>query len=309
MSSKRMFGIRPGRVADDQFPIESRVFDSPRGRMHYVDEGRDEPILLELGKPSRAFEFRGPIANLRDDFRCMAPDHIGFGLSERSPKTEDPFPESHAKSFAPLPDHLRFDGVTLYLTDWGGPVGLDFAIANPGRVRRLILSNTWCWPVYTDRHFVTFSRMMSSPMGRLLNLRFNFFVNQVMPRPVGERKTLGPEVMRHYRLALPDSGSMSACAALPRHIIGASDWLDAIWSNKETSEDAPSFVPCGHKDIVFRQKELDDCQVEMADYQCHSFEQCGHFLAEEDPDSVSHLIAEFMQGNPTDHAGSGRKHG
>ena len=304
-----MFGIRPGWVSDEQFPFESRFFDSPRGRMHYVDEGHGEPIVFVHGNPSWSFEFRGPIKALRDNYRCVAPDHIGFGLSSRGQLPGDFTPQAHAENFSALLDHLGLDGITLYLTDWGGPIGLSFAHAHPERVNRLILSNTWCWPVYDERHFVMFSRMMDSPIGRFLNRQFNFFVNQVMPRAVGDRAKLTSEAMRHYRSALPDSDSRSACAAFPGHIIGASEWLDSIWNSRETFVDKPSLVLWGHKDIAFRQKELSTWKSELADCECHSFEECGHFLAEEDPDSVTHLIADFMQGNSTYHAGSGRKHG
>ncbi len=309
MAESGMFGIRPGWVSDDLFPFKSSFFDSARGRMHYVDEGEGEPIVFVHGNPSWSFEFRGLIQGLSGQYRCVAVDHIGFGLSERTAPPEDHLPQAHADNFASLLDHLGLEDITLYLTDWGGPIGLDFARRYPDRVRRLILSNTWCWPVNTDRHFLMFSRMMSSPVGRFLNQRCNFFVNQVMPRAVGDRKSLTPEVMRHYRQAQPDSSSRLACAALPGHIIGASDWLDSIWSARHSFVDKPSLVLWGLKDIAFRQKELSTWQSELTDSICHTFGRCGHFLAEEAPDSVTQLIAEFMRGIPTNYVGSGRKHG
>ena len=303
MTEKSMFGVRPDWVSDELFPFESRFFDSPRGRMHYVDEGDGEPIVFVHGNPSWSFEFRGVIRELRGQYRCIAPDHIGFGLSERSELTENYHPQAHAENFAALLDHLELQDASLYLTDWGGPIGLEFARRNPNRVRRLIIANTWCWPVHDDRHFVMFSKMMSSPVGRLLNRRLNFFVNQVMPRAVGDRKTLSPEVMRHYRQAQPDSRSRRACAAFPGHIVGASDWLESIWRERQSFVNKPSLVLWGHKDIAFRQKELSAWQAELTDCECHSFGQLGHFLAEEAPDSVTHLIAEFMQGQPANQAG------
>ena len=166
MTASSVFGIRPGWVSDQLFPFESRFFESPSGRMHYVDEGDGEAIVFVHGNPSWSFEFRGVIDRLRGQFRCVAADHIGFGLSERSQAPEDHRPQAHASNFASLLDHLQLREVSLYLTDWGGPIGLDFARRYPDRVRRLILANTWCWPVNTDRHFVMFSRMMSSPVGR-----------------------------------------------------------------------------------------------------------------------------------------------
>ena len=309
MTASSMFGIRPGWVSDQLFPFESRFFETPSGRMHYVDEGEGEPLVFLHGNPSWSFEFRGVIDRLRTQFRCVAPDHIGFGLSARSQSPRDYSPQAHADNFASLLDHLQLRDVSLYMTDWGGPIGLDFARRDPDRVRRLIISNTWCWPVNTDRHFVMFSRMMSSPVGRFLNRRLNFFVTQVMPRAVGDRRALSPEVMRHYRQAQPDAESRRACAAFPGHITGASDWLHSIWSARNSFIDKPSLVLWGHKDIAFRPRELSIWESELTNSVTRNYPRCGHFLAEESPDSVSQSIAEFMLGNPTDYAGNGRTHG
>jgi haloalkane dehalogenase len=207
MTGKHMFGIRQDWVSDELFPFESRFFDSQHGRMHYIDEGQGEPIVFVHGNPTWSFEFRGPVSRPREQFRCVAPDHIGFGLPQRSQASDGSHPQAHAENFAALLDHLQLQDVTLYLTDWGGPVGLAFARRYPERVRRIIVANTWCCPVNNGRHFVMFSPMMSSGIGRFMIRRFNFFVNRVMPRAVGDRKILTPEVMRHYRRALPDWGS------------------------------------------------------------------------------------------------------
>ena len=190
MTGKHMFGIRQDWVSDELFPFESRFFDSQHGRMHYIDEGHGEPIVFVHGDPSWSFEFRGPVSGQREKFRCVAPDHIGFGLSERSQAPDNSHPQAHAENFAALLDHLQLQDVSLYLTDWGGPVGLALARRHPERVRRIIVANTWCWPVNNDRHFVMFSGMMSSCIGRFMIRRLNFIVNQVMPRVVGYRKTL-----------------------------------------------------------------------------------------------------------------------
>ena len=174
--------------------------------MHYVDEGSGEPVVFVHGNPAWSFEFRHLIEGLRSEFRCVAPDHLGFGLSSRSDSKDDHHPAAHAEAFAALLHDLDLRDVTLFLTDWGGPIGLDFARRNPDRVKRLIVTNTWCWPVNRDPHFWFFSRMMASPLGQYLIKRRNFFVNGVMPRAVGNKEVLVSEVMEHYRNAQPSAG-------------------------------------------------------------------------------------------------------
>ena len=125
-------GVRPAWVSDEMFPFESRFVGTPRGHvMHYVDEGAGEPVVFVHGNPAWSFEFRHLIAGLRSEFRCVAPDHVGFGLSSRSDRKEDHHPQVHAEAFAALLDELELQNVTLFLTDWGGPIGLDFARRHP----------------------------------------------------------------------------------------------------------------------------------------------------------------------------------
>ena len=285
---------RPDWLSDAMYPFESRCFDTPDGhRMHYVDEGHGPPIVFVHGNPSWSFEFREVIVGMRDDFRCIAPDHVGFGLSSRSDAREDHHPAAHAERFAALLEHLDVRDATLFLTDWGGPIGLDFARRHPDRVARLVVANTWCWPVADDRHFRMFSFMMRSPVGQFLIKRFNFFVTQVMPRAVGDKAVLTPGVMRHYREAQPRR-ERAACAALPGHIIGASDWLASIWADRASFADKPALVLWGLRDIAFRPQELQQWRAELMDIQVHEFEDVGHFAAEEASDRVVPLLRDFM---------------
>ena len=208
---------RPDWVSDTLFPFESRFFETPDGqRMHYVDEGSGAPIVFVHGNPAWSFEFRQLIEGLRSDFRCIAPDHIGFGLSSRSGSREDHHPAAHAERFAALLEDVDVRDATLFMTDWGGPIGLEFARRHPERVARIVIANTWCWPVADDRHFVMFSFMMRSWLGQFLIKRFNFFVTQVMPRAVGDKAVLTPEVMSHYRNAQPTPEARAAVRCIPR---------------------------------------------------------------------------------------------
>ena len=262
--------------------------------MHYVDEGAGAPVVFLHGNPSWSFEFRGLVADLRDRFRCVAPDHLGFGLSAHPERVEERHPAAHAENFIALMDHLRLDDVTLFLADWGGPIGLEFARRSPERVARLVLANTWAWPVADDFHFVAFSRLMGGALGRFLITRRNLLVNRVMPAAVGDRTCLTAEVMDHYRQALPTPAARAACAALPRYIVAASDWLRAIWDEREKFAAKPALLFWGHRDIAFRRKELDTWRAALHRYELHEFPDRGHFLAEEAPGELAPLLRRFL---------------
>lgn len=265
--------------------------------MHYVDEGSGEPIVFVHGNPSWSFQYRKLIEGLRSEFRCVAPDHIGFGLSSRSDHREDHRPAAHAEAFAALLNDQDLGNVTLFLNDWGGPIGLDFARRNPDRVKRLVIANTWCWPVNRDPHFWFFSRMMASPLGQYLIKRRNFFVNGVMPKAVGDKSVLTPEVMEHYLNAQPSKKARAANAALPGHIVGATAWLRDIWEERAAFTGKPALVLWGAKDIAFRKKELDRWRSELAAAEVHELADGGHFLTEELPEQILPTLRAFMKVN------------
>ena len=286
---------RPQWVSDEMFPFASNFIEAPNGhQMHYVDEGTGEPVVFIHGNPTWSFEFRHLISDLRSDYRCIAPDHIGFGLSTRSNINEDHHPKSHAGNLEALLLALDIKGATLFMTDWGGPIGLDFARKHPDRVSRIVIANTWCWPVNGDFHFIQFSFMMRSWIGQFLVKRLNFFVNKVMPMAMGNKSALSPEMMEHYRKALPTPQARSACAALPGHIIGATDWLGSIWEGRRSFVSKPALIFWGFKDIAFRKKELERWKAELSDVRLYEFEDCGHFLAEEAPDRMLPPLREFL---------------
>lgn len=286
---------RPDWVSDDLFPFESKFFTTPSGhRMHLVDEGAGEPIVFVHGNPAWSFEFRHLVKGLRSDFRCIAPDHIGFGLSSRNDRRRDHHPAALAREFTALIDYLDLSDITLFLTDWGGPIGLDFARKQPDRLKRIVIANTWCWPVADDIHFKSFSFLMSSWVGQYLIRHRNFFVNRVMPKAVGNKAVLAPEIMAHYRMAMPTPDARSASAALPGHIVGATDWLRSIWSERAAFVNYPALILWGLEDIAFRKKELDRWKSELSDAESHELQGCGHFLAEEAPEKLVEALHAFM---------------
>ncbi|MCY4412193.1 MAG: alpha/beta fold hydrolase [Caldilineaceae bacterium] len=294
--SQRLPPTRPAWVSDEIFPFESNFFTTPSGHeMHFVDEGAGEPIVFLHGNPTWSFEFRHLVKDLRSQYRCIAPDHIGFGLSSRSHQHADYRPEAHASAVAALLDHLDVQDATLYLVDWGGPIGLDFARKHPDRVRRIVITNTWCWPVARDPHYVLFSFFMSSRLGKYLIKRHNMFVNRVLPMAVAQKEILTAQVMAHYRNAQPTPEARAACAAFPGHIIGATDWLQSLWDDRAAFTAKPALVFWGFKDIAFREKELNRWKAELADIEVHEFKDCGHFLAEEAPDRMLPALHAFME--------------
>lgn len=129
-----------------QWPYEPRFFDSAEGRLHYVDEGnRDsDPVVLVHGNPTWGFLYRHFIPPLIDaGHRVIVPDHLGFGRSDKPSDPELYRIPRHVARLNALLESLDLRGATLVPQDWGGPIGLSWAVAHPERVARLFILNTY----------------------------------------------------------------------------------------------------------------------------------------------------------------------
>src|SRR4029453_19013858 len=205
-------------------PFQSRWLETDGIRVHYLDEGAGQPILMCHGNPTWSFLYRKLIGRLRGQFRCVAVDYPGFGLSDR-PDGYGYTPAEHARIVGRLVDHLALDGFIVMGQDWGGPIGMTVASQRAERVAGLVFMNTWFWR--TDRLAMQlFSRVLSTrPLQRRI-LERNFFVERLMPRSVSH--PLAAEVMDHYRRAQPTPEARWGVAEFPHQILAAGAWLERL---------------------------------------------------------------------------------
>ncbi len=136
------------RTPDDRFaglpdfPFAPHYVEIDELRTHYLDEGRGEPMLLLHGEPTWSFLYRRMIPALRARFRCIAPDYIGFGRSDKLMKVGSYSFAFHYERLERFADALGLTGLTVVVQDWGGPLGLRYATMHRDRVARLIILNT-----------------------------------------------------------------------------------------------------------------------------------------------------------------------
>lgn len=125
------------------YPFQSHFLDRNGLRYHFVDQGEGDPVVMVHGNPTWSFLFRRIISALAPDYRAIAPDHMGCGLSDKPDERRYDFRlQSRLDDFAALMDHLKLERITLLVHDWGGMIGMAWAVANPHRVARIIITNT-----------------------------------------------------------------------------------------------------------------------------------------------------------------------
>jgi haloalkane dehalogenase len=283
-------------INSEDYPFKSNFLQLEMGKMHYIDEGRGSPIVMVHGNPTWSFLYRHLVKGLSQKYRCIAMDHIGFGLSDK-PSEWSYLPEEHAKNLNVLIEKLDLKDITLIVQDWGGPIGLSYAISKPGNVKRIIIMNTWMWSVKGDPHYERFSGFMGGAIGRFLIKRFNFFVRGVMKKAMGDKSKLPKSVHQHYFKALDNPAERKGCWVFPKQIIASSDWLDSLWSQKEKIKDKPALILWGMKDIAFREQELERWVDMFPNCKTLRFDNVGHFVQEEKGSELCPIIDDFLLFN------------
>ena len=128
------------------YPFESQWLDIAGFRMHFLDEGpRDAPVVLMVhGNPTWSFYYRNLVLTLRDRYRCIVPDHIGCGLSDKPGRTRYPYTlERRISDLGDLMDHIQPKmPIHMIVHDWGGMIGTTWAARNPDRIKRIVVLNT-----------------------------------------------------------------------------------------------------------------------------------------------------------------------
>ncbi len=124
------------------FPFEPHYLEQDGLRMHYVDEGTGDPVLLLHGEPTWSYLYRKLIPPLAEVARVVAPDYFGFGRSDKPVDGEWYSYDRHYESIERFGEELDLRELTVVVQDWGGPIGLRLAVTQPDRVARLVVMNT-----------------------------------------------------------------------------------------------------------------------------------------------------------------------
>jgi haloalkane dehalogenase len=271
------------------YPFQSRFFESSAGPVHYIDEGQGRPIVMFHGNPTWSFLYRNIIRGLRDDFRCVAIDLPGFGLSAR-PADYGYTPAEHARVAGELVRSLDLRDAIVMGHDWGGPIGLSTAVSVADRVTGLVLGNTWFWPLEV-RGARAFSVIMSSlPMQWLIRHR-NVFVDTALTHAVA--RTLSPAEMQHYRAVQPTPGARVGVAEFPRQLRAADRWLAELAAAvPRTLGDRRVLITFPMRDPGFRYDQVvPRMQAAFTDVEVVQLEGAKHFFQE---DAADRVVAAIM---------------
>lgn len=287
------------------YPFDGRYF--PIGedvRMHYLDEGRGPPVVMLHGNPTWSFYYRHLVEALRPRYRCIVPDHIGMGKSDKP--SDDRYEYTLARrveDLGALLDHLKITSdVTLVVHDWGGMIGMAWATMFPERVARLVILNTAAFPLPSDKPFPWPLWLTRTPLGAVLVRRLNAF-SGVASRVCVTRAPMPPAVRRAYTAPYDSYDDRIATLRFVQDIPlrpGDRGWdiLERTASRLHLLAHLPAMICWGDRDFVFDHAFLREWRGHLPDARVVRFPDCGHYVLEDAREEIVPMIARFLDDHP-----------
>jgi len=275
-----------------RYPFQSQFMDLPDGsRLHYLDEGRGQTLLLLHGNPTWSFLYRQLIHGLKDEYRLIVPDYPGFGLSTASRGFGFTAAEQ-AQVVGALVEKLDLQDALIMMQDWGGPIGFKVALQQPERFKGFVIGNTWAWPLERRRHKL-FSMVMGGWPGQLGAWCCNGVVRAFMSRGVAGQ--LGAPELAMYLGPFSHPKSRSPTHIFPAQLREASDFLGDVYRKLPRLSDRPVLLLWGEKDFAFQQPERDRFESLFPHHDTVLLEGAGHFIQEDAPEAIVAAIRDWSK--------------
>lgn len=269
----------------------------------YIDEGKrtGTPVLMVHGNPTWSFYYRNLIGELREHRRCLAPDHIGCGRSER-PDASANYPytlERRVQDLGSFIDHLNVPKVDLVCHDWGGMIGLSWAVDHPGRVGKIVLSNTSGFLLPHEARMPSLLRVAKTPLlGEFLIRGLNAFCRCAQVMCV-EKTRLSRDVARGYLAPYRGWKNRKSVYEFVKDIpLTPQDrsYSRVLRTDRSLGRLAnhPILLCWGLRDFVFSSPFLDEFRRRFPRAQVAEFGDCGHYLLDDAGDEAISSMMDFL---------------
>ena len=287
------------------YPFESHFRDINGFKYHYVDEGSGEPVVMVHGNPTWSFYYRELIKSLSGRYRTIAPDHIGCGLSDKpGSKAYGHRLKDRVDDLEVLIENLEIkEKITLVLHDWGGFIGMAYALRHPERIRRFVLMNTAAFLPPTGKPIPLILKLIRGlrPLAILAVQGFNLFALGALYK--NSYNGLSQDVKAG--LIAPYNCWKNRIATLKFvqdiHLTENNPSYGVVKQvdkNLKLFLNFPILICWGEHDFVFDLDYLEEWQRRFPDAEVHRFPDAGHYVLEDAAEKVIPLIERFLSRNP-----------
>ena len=289
---------------DSLFSFKRNYLDRNGQKLHYVNEGTGEPVVMVHGNPSWSFYYRNLVTALSENYQCIVPDHIGCGLSDKPDDKDYEYTlKNRIDDLEALLDSLAIkEKITLVVHDWGGMIGMGYAARYPERIKRLVILNTGSFHLPKAKRFpLALWICRNTLLGTLLVRGLNAFSS--VASYIGVKRKPMPKDIREAYVAPFNSwknriSTLRFIQDIPLFVKDKNYQLVSDIDNSlQHFQKTPTIICWGLKDFVFDKHFLDLWKEKMPQAQINEFPDCGHYILEDASEQVIPLIQKFMADN------------
>ena len=287
------------------YPFESQWLDIDGIRMHFLDEGpRDAPMVLMVhGNPTWSFYYRNLVLALRDRYRCIVPDHIGCGLSDKP--GDDRYSYTLARRISDLTtlmDHLKPQKpIHMIVHDWGGMIGFGWAAERPGQIASMVVANTAAFPLPAEKKLPSALWLVrNTKLGALLVQGMNAFSG--LAARVAFKKPVSSDIRKAYTGPYDCWDNRIATLRFVQDI--PLDEQDPGYKIVQDTEarlvdfaGKPCLLAWGEKDFVFDLHFLNKWKRIFPHAEVLSYPDCGHYIFEDAGQPLTQAVRDFLDSN------------
>lgn len=283
------------------FAYKSNYLEVHGARIHYVDEGSGDPILFLHGNPTSSYLWRNVIPHLTSLGRCMAPDLIGMGKSDK-PEIEYRFFD-HARYLDGFIDKMRLRNITLVLHDWGSALGFHYAMRHKSNIRGLafmeaILLPVPSWEMFHPDHKEIFQGFRTPELGWDMIVNKNMFVDQILPEATVRK--LSEEEMNHYREPFKEPSSRKPVWRWPNELPIEGEPADVVevvesYNRWLQQTDLPKLLFHGNPGVLNTAPVLEWCKQNLKHLKSVDIGEGLHYLQEDNPHLIGAELANWYK--------------
>ena len=281
---------------ENEYPFEPHWFEVGGQRMHYIDEGTGDVLLMVHGNPTWSFAWRNLIKEFSKTHRVIAVDHMGCGFSDK-PADYDYQLEQHIGNLEELIKHLDVSNITLIAHDWGGAIGMGVAGRNPERFARFCLMNT---AAFRSKRIPLRIAVCRIPIFGSLAVRgLNGFARAAQTMAVENRQRITPAIRAGYLAPYNSWGNRIATHRFVEDIpLDAShpsySELVRVEEGLKQFEDSPMLFVWGEKDWCFTTEFLDEFEQRFPQAETLRIPEAGHYVFEDAAEQLAGKLREFL---------------
>ncbi len=287
------------------YPFKSSFIEIDKLKYHYLDEGKGEVIVMLHGNPTWSFYYRKLVLGLREDYRVIVPDHMGCGLSDKPQEYEYTLGK-HIANLEVLLKKLDVKDITLVIHDWGGAIGMGWAVRHPRLVKRFVVFNTSAFLVSRIPFRINICRIPI--FGDIAIRYFNAFAGAAVYMACKRRDRMTAEVKAGY-LAPYDSfknriATLRFVQDIPMSPKDKSyELMKSIEENLGQFKETPMLIIWGKKDFCFNNVFLARWRNFFTNAEIKEVKNAGHYVVEDAWERIIPWVRKFLDKNQTQSRG------